>query len=53
MRSPGTGLADGDIDCSVSAFAWSGLLPTDFFWTDVEREMELFAHAAPVTFVKP
>lgn len=49
----GTGLADGQLQSSVAAFAWSSLAPLDFLWTDVEREFELFSRAAPQTFVKP
>jgi hypothetical protein len=47
------GLANGNLTARMSAYAWSGLVATDFFWTDVERRFELFARAQPVSFAKP
>lgn len=47
------GLADGDLQSQVTAWAWSSFSPTEFLWSDVEREFELFARAEPLTFVKP
>ncbi len=49
----GVGLLDGDLDSTASAFAWSSLAGTDFLWSDVEREFELFSRAATLTFQKP
>jgi hypothetical protein len=48
----GAGLLDGDLRSTVSAFAWGPLVSTDFFWSDVEREFELFSRAAPLIFAK-
>jgi len=47
------GLADGNLLTSVSAYAWSSFSPTDFLWSDVEHEFELFARAKPFSFAKP
>src|SRR6185436_19567806 len=47
------GLADGTIESHVSAFAWSSLVATDFLWSDVEREFELFSRAGARHFLKP
>lgn len=49
----GVGLADGKVTSVVSAYAWAALSGTEFFWTDVEREFELFSRAAPLSFMKP
>ncbi len=46
----GSLLPDSDIVVSVSAYAWNGFDLTDFLWTDIEREYDLFAHALPSTF---
>ena len=46
----GSTLPDSDIAVIVSAFAWEGFDLTDFAWTDVEREYDLFSHALPSTF---
>lgn len=47
------GLMDGALRSSASAFAWSSLTGTDFLWSDVEREFQLFSRAAELTFQKP
>ncbi|MSR61178.1 MAG: hypothetical protein EXS08_01855 [Planctomycetes bacterium] len=47
------GLADGPIASTASAFAWNGLDPADFLWTDLERRFELFSRAETVRFFKP
>ena len=49
----GTGLATGNLSVRISAFAWPTLDITRFLWSDVEREHDLFARAAPVTLTKP
>ncbi len=49
----GTGLADGNLQSSVAAFAWGALVPNAFLWSDVEREFELFSRAASLSFAKP
>lgn len=47
------GLADGAIVSRTSAYAWQGLLPASFLWTDVERRFELFSRSGPISFQKP
>jgi hypothetical protein len=49
----GTGLADGTLLLRASAYAWSGLDPLNFLWSDLEREFELFARAEEISFLKP
>ncbi|MEW6071937.1 MAG: Ig-like domain-containing protein [Planctomycetota bacterium] len=49
----GSGLADGAIAATVSAFGWPALDLSDFLWSDVLREHDLFAHSAPVTYTQP
>jgi hypothetical protein len=49
----GSGLPDGPIDCTVEAYEWSTLDPTQFLFSDVEREHDRFAQSAPITFDKP
>ena len=49
----GSGLPNGPIDCTVEAYEWSGLDPTQFLFSDVEREHDRFAQSAPITFDKP
>jgi hypothetical protein len=54
LRAPDVnGLADGEVVVESAAFAWSGFSPTSFLWSDVTREMELFAFAEPFTVDKP
>jgi len=48
-----TGLRDGTLVSRTAAWAWNGLLPTDFLWTDIERRFELFSRGAPFSFLKP
>jgi hypothetical protein len=47
------GLADGDLTATTAAFAWQGFSPTDFLWSDIEREFELHARSLAVVFQKP
>jgi hypothetical protein len=49
----GTGLADTTLVLEASAWAWTGLSPGAFLWTDLERDFELFSQAARFTFEKP
>jgi len=42
-------LAPGPVDCQISAFAWPGFDITQFLWSDIEREHDLYAHTAVVT----
>ena len=46
-------LLSGDVDVQVSAFAWSTFDALEFLWSDVEREFDLFSHAATVTATPP
>lgn len=48
-----TGLQDGAVVGTVSAYAWASLAPASFLWTDLEREFALFSRAAPRSFRKP
>ena len=45
-----TPLPDGPLGLQVSAFAWEGFDFQQFFWTDVEREYDVFGHTAISTF---
>jgi hypothetical protein len=47
------GLDDGDLEVRSAAFAWAGLDPLAFLWSDVEREPDLFSFSAPITIQKP
>jgi len=47
------GLADGAITSRVAAFAWPGLVPESFLWSDLEQRFELFSRARPISFQKP
>ncbi len=47
------GLADGMLSVRASAFAWAGLDPSLFLWSDVGREPDLFSFAAPIMVDKP
>jgi hypothetical protein len=49
----GSGLPDGTLACTVEAYEWSGLDPTLFLFSDVEREHDRFAQSAPIAFDKP
>lgn len=49
----GTSLVDEDLVVQVSAYAWPGFDLTNFLWTDIEREYDLFAHTRPTTFNNP
>ena len=46
----GTPLAPGSATLRISVYAWRGLNLTDFLWTDLEREHEVFAHTIAVPF---
>lgn len=46
----GMGLPDADLVTTVSAYAWTGFDLTDFFWSDIEREYDLFSHTLPTTY---
>lgn len=48
----GTPLADGTITCAVSAFAWASFSASPLALTDVEREHELSATCAPISFTQ-
>ena len=47
------GLADGTLTTRTSAWAWEGIDPTDFLWSDLERQFELFSRAEAFTFTMP
>lgn len=49
----GMQLQNGTISCQVSAFAWPDLQLSTFMWTDIERQHDLYGHAAVVTFSQP
>jgi Bacterial Ig-like domain len=42
-------LAPGPVQCQISAFAWPGFDITQFLWTDIEREHDLYSHTASAT----
>jgi hypothetical protein len=42
-------LAPGPVQCQISAFAWPGFDITQFLWSDLEREHDLYSHTASVT----
>jgi hypothetical protein len=47
------GLSPGPTACTISAFAWPSLSPSEFLWSDVEREHDLFAATKSVSFTVP
>lgn len=50
---PGVPLSDGVIACTVQAYAWPGFDAAEFLLSDVEREHDLFAQSAPISFNQP
>lgn len=47
------GLASGATSCTIAAFAWQSLSPSEFLWSDIEREHDLFAATKSVSFTVP
>jgi len=43
----------GDLETTVSVFAWAGLDISNLLWSDVEREFHLYAHTAPAPLTPP
>ncbi len=48
----GNGFADGAVEVRLEAFSWGSLDATEFLWSDVEREHDLFARSEPFTFTQ-
>ena len=36
----------GPCECQISAYAWPGFDISEFLWTDIEREHDLYSHTA-------
>ena len=49
----GTPLPDGLLTASVTVRAWAGFDETLFLWSDLPREYDTFAEAAPIVFTQP
>jgi len=49
----GVPLANGTISCQISGYAWRTMTPVRFLWTDIQREHDLYVHAATVTYSQP
>lgn len=50
----GNPLPNGSITARVEVFAWPGFAPqTSFLWTDLGRDLDVFAESAPVQFTQP
>jgi hypothetical protein len=47
-----SGLADGVVTFEVELLAYPGLDPGDLFWSDLAREVEIYAAGAPETFTQ-
>ena len=52
LSAGGTPLPAGTVSCSAAAFAWPTFDRTQFTFTDIEREQELFAESAPLDFTQ-
>jgi len=46
-------LAAGDLSARISAWSWPGLDLSQFLWTDIEREHDLFVHSIGQSFTPP
>lgn len=46
-------LAPGDLSARISAWSWPGLDLSQFLWSDIEREHDLFVHSIGQTFTPP
>jgi hypothetical protein len=53
VASSGVGLPDGPILCSIEGWAWAGFDPTQFLFSDIDREHDRFCQSAPITFTQP
>lgn len=46
-------LAPGPLDARISAWSWPTLDLSQFLWTDIEREHDLFVHSIAQSFTPP
>jgi hypothetical protein len=46
-------LAPGALSCRISAWSWPTLDLSNFLWSDVDREHDLFVHAVAQSFTPP
>jgi len=46
-------LAPGDLQCRISSFAWPAFDNTNFLWSDIEREFDLYSHSTLLTVTPP
>lgn len=46
-------LASGDLSARISAWSWATLDLSQFLWTDIEREHDLFVHSIGQSFTPP
>jgi hypothetical protein len=46
-------LAAGPLTARISAWSWPGLDLSEFLWSDIEREHDLFVHSIAQSFTPP
>ncbi len=52
LAEGGVPLADGSLTCTVAAYGWPTFDATNFLFSDIEREHDIFGESAPVVFMQ-